>query len=97
MNQQISTFQLMFPKLKNRGLYVVEDMQTSFNPNYGGNENNKGNTALNYFKGLVDYCMVHGKATGASRHIFKPGELEYYDQHIGAIHFYNCICFIEKA
>lgn len=97
MNQQIQTFQYMFPKLhKDGGIYVIEDLQTSFNPDYGGNEKNKGGTALNYFKELVDDCMVHGKARDANRARFKEGELEYYEHHINAIHFYNCICFIEK-
>lgn len=97
MHQQIYTFQHMFPKLnKKGGLYVIEDLQTSFNPDYGGNENNVGETALNYFKGLVDDCMVHGKARKANRFIFKEGELGYLERHIDAIHFYNCICFIEK-
>lgn len=97
MDQQVFTFQYMFPKLKKQnGLYVIEDLQTSFNLDYGGNEKNEGKTALNFFKSLVDDCMVHGKARDANRFRFKEGELEYYEHHINAIHFYNCICFIEK-
>ena len=33
----IKSFHLLFPHLNNDGLYVVEDMQTSYNHFFGGN------------------------------------------------------------
>jgi hypothetical protein len=43
----------MFPKIKNGGLYVVEDLHTSYWRNYGGGCRKKG-TPVEYFKNFVE-------------------------------------------
>lgn len=48
----IATFEIMFPKLKNGGLYVVEDLHTSYWPHYGGGR--KKGTSIEYFKSFVE-------------------------------------------
>jgi len=49
----IETFKIMFPKLKNGGLYVVEDLHTSYWRNYGGGKRKK-RTSIEYFKKFVE-------------------------------------------
>jgi hypothetical protein len=54
---QIETFGLLFPLLKEDGVYVVEDTQTSYWPAFGGGSvGTPGHaaSAVSYFKGLVD-------------------------------------------
>ena len=53
----IETFKIMFPKLKNGGLYVVEDLHTSYWPNYGGGKK-KGTSSIEYFKNFVEALNV---------------------------------------
>jgi len=49
----IETFKIMFPKLKNSGVYVVEDLHTSYWHDFGGGRGKKG-TSIAYFKSLVE-------------------------------------------
>lgn len=52
VNQQLVTFNVMFPKLSPGGWYVIEDLHTSYWPNFGGG---KGNfTTIEFLKTLVD-------------------------------------------
>jgi hypothetical protein len=52
----IQTFEILFPLLRPDGIYAVEDLQTSYWPEYGGDSFNLSNrrTAMNYFKRLTD-------------------------------------------
>jgi len=52
-SEVIETFKIMFPKIKNGGLYVVEDLHTSYWKNYGGGIRKKG-TSIEYFKNIVE-------------------------------------------
>ena len=52
----IETFNILFPKLKNGGIYVIEDTQTSYWEDFGGDSKDLNNpkTIMNYFKSLTD-------------------------------------------
>jgi hypothetical protein len=52
----IETFKFLFPILKDGGVYVVEDVQTSYFEEFGGDSDNLKNpkTMMNFFKGLTD-------------------------------------------
>ena len=89
MNQQITTFNYLFPKLNNGGLYVCEDLHTSyFSKNYRGGLRRKG-TFIEYAKSLVDH--IH-------HHYVKKGEtvIPQFKENISSIHFYDSICIVEK-
>ncbi|TDN89155.1 hypothetical protein DET49_10771 [Salegentibacter sp. 24] len=88
----IKTFQFLFPILKTEGIYVVEDLQCSYWPWYGGNSRDltDSNTAINYFKKLV-----HGLNYSE---FIQPGyKPTYFDKNIISIHFYHNIVFIHKG
>jgi hypothetical protein len=85
------TFQYLFPHLSDGGLYVVEDVQTSYWPEYGGNEvdRNDSNTAMGYFKSLTD-----GLNWEEIRGDYNPTCL---DQNIKSIAFYHNMIAIKKG
>jgi len=88
----IETFQFLFPFLKEGGIYVIEDTETSYWPDYGGDSENLNNpnTSVNYFKKLVD-CLNHKEFL---LHDYEPS---YYDLNIISIQFYHNLIFIFKG
>jgi len=88
----IETFKILFPKLKDGGVYVVEDMQTSYWKDYGGDSENLSNpkTAMNFFKSLTD-CLNYQEISDEN---YKE---TYYDKKIISMHFYHNMVFIHKG
>jgi hypothetical protein len=87
----IKSFQFLFPYLKNGGVYVIEDVQTSYWPSFGGNSNNLNDptTAMNYFKKLTD-------SINFQELMINNYEPTYFDKHIVGIHFYHNMIFVFK-
>jgi demethylmacrocin O-methyltransferase len=56
----ILTYKILFPVLKKGGIYVIEDVQTSYWPDYGGDYNNLENpdTIMNFFKGISKNLLL---------------------------------------
>ncbi|HTZ69708.1 MAG TPA: CmcI family methyltransferase, partial [Acetobacteraceae bacterium] len=88
----IATFNIMFPLLKMGGLYVVEDMQTSYWPVLGGSSDNPDSprTMVGYFKSLI-HGLNHAEING---HALRGG---LFDQSIVAMSFYHNMVFVEKG
>lgn len=88
----IQSFQVLFPLLSANGIYIVEDTQTSYWPEFGGNsEPLQGQaTIMGYFKSLTDGLNYEEFA----QHGFSPS---YFDQHIVGVHFYHNMIFIFKG
>jgi len=88
----IETFKILFPILKEGGVYVIEDTQTSYWSDYGGDNTNFNNpkNMMQFFKSLVD---------GINYQEYKILDYQptYYDQNILSIHFYRNIIFIQKG
>jgi len=90
-NHVIKTFTILFQKLKKGGIYVIEDTQTSYMEDFGGDATTLSNpkTTMNFFKQLTD--LVNRKEFS------NFGKFdEYLDFHINSIHFYPNIIFIHK-
>jgi methyltransferase family protein len=84
-------FQHLFPHLADGGVYAIEDIQTSYWSEYGGNEvdcNDTG-TAMGYFKSLAD-----GLNWEEYRGNYSP---TYLDQNIKWIAFYHNLIIIRKG
>jgi|TARA_B100000780_G_scaffold35408_1_gene22068 hypothetical protein len=91
-NHQIKSFELLFKKLKDGGLYFIEDIQTSYYLGYGGDAfylNNK-KTAINYFKTLIDKINYKDHENP----FFKE---DYYCSNITEIHFFRNLIVIQKG
>jgi len=88
----IKSFHLLFPYLNNNGLYVVEDMQTSYNHFFGGNpfDLKYSNSHMNFFKHLTDRLNY--------QEIANPFYIsEKYDAKITNISFYHNLVFVRKG
>ncbi len=88
----INSFNLLFDHLSQDGLYIVEDLQTSYIPRYGGSRLNliKKNSSMNFFKSLSDSINYENY----DRPFFKKSR---FDGLIKSVHFYQNIVFIFKG
>ncbi len=88
----IETFNILFPKLRDGGIYVIEDTQTSYWEDYGGDSKdlNNPNTMMNYFKSLTD-------SLNNQEFIIPNYKPNYFDKKIISIHFYHNLIFIYKG
>lgn len=105
MEQQITSFKTLFDHVKPGGLYIIEDIQTSYWKSYGGGGTQifplaGENTTVGFLKKLVDDLnMVPAKFKFANIDRLGVKELALLtplQQQIKAVHFYPCICVIEK-
>ena len=53
MRQQIHTFEELFPLVADSGVYLIEDLHTSYWPKWGGGVRRKG-TFIEYSKDFID-------------------------------------------
>ncbi len=86
------SFELLFPSLKENGLYIVEDIQTSYNHFFGGNpfDLKYSNSHMNFFKHLTDSINY--------QEIANPFYTKKkYDSKILNISFYHNIVFLKKG
>lgn len=88
MNQQIITFKTLFEHIKNEGIYLCEDLHTSYWENYGGGLRNK-NSFIEYSKNLID--SIH--AWHSKSKYFKKDK---YTDSVYSLHYYDSILVIEK-
>lgn len=87
MNQQIVTFEELFDLVADDGLYLCEDLHTSYWEDFGGGY--KGETFIEYSKDLIDYInAVHSRT-------YKLRKNKYTDS-IGYITYCDSMMFIEK-
>ena len=88
----IQSFKILFPLLKTGGIYVIEDTETSYWPDYGGDSSDLSNTAtaMNFFKNLTD-CLNYQEFLKEN---YTPS---YFDKYISSIQFYHNLIFIFKG
>ena len=91
-NHVIESFMHLFPKLREGGIYVIEDVSTSYWPDYGGDSENLSNpkTIMNFFKSLTD-------SLNFQEYLIKDYQPGYYDKHVVSIQFYHNLIFIFKG
>jgi hypothetical protein len=85
----VKTFKVLFPLLRQDGIYVVEDTQTAYWPSWGGGIGNL-QTSMAFFKGLVD----------GLNHVEYPitnYEPSYFDQNVVELAFFHNLIFIRKG
>ncbi len=97
MNMQIVSFQTLFPHLKSGGMYIIEDLHTSYWPSHGGGGDK---TTISFLKGLIDELnFVGNHTTRASHRNLEPSllnSLSQYQREIASIHFYDSLAIIIK-
>lgn len=102
MKQQLVSFVEIFPHIKDNGLYIIEDLHTSYTELYKNEiylDLPNKQTMINFLKDLVDDVNFVGKMSGiANKNKFNQTRYtNYYQQHIKSIHFYTSLAFIFKT
>lgn len=88
MNQQINSFEILFPILKEGGIYICEDIESSYQNMYGGGPKRRG-TFIEFCKNMIDIL----NANHSHYFTLKPSDLS---KQIEYIHFYNNVVIIKK-
>jgi hypothetical protein len=88
MTQQIVTFEEMFTHLNDNGIYLVEDLHTSYFRSHGGGYRNPG-TFIEYSKRLIDQLNAwHSQEAGYV--------VDNFTRSAFGMHYYDSVLVIEK-
>ncbi|HSJ68828.1 MAG TPA: class I SAM-dependent methyltransferase [Anditalea sp.] len=88
MEQQIVTFEEMFDHVKDDGVYLAEDLHTSYWLRFGGGFQRDG-TFIEYSKQFIDYLNAH--------HSEQKGlKVNNVTESVDSIHYYDSILVLEK-
>ena len=88
MNQQIVTFQKMFPAIKKGGIFVTEDLHTSYWKDFGGGYKRRG-TFIEFVKDLIDQMHAWHSRSWRLR-------INGITRTLKSIHIYDSIVVFEK-
>lgn len=89
MHQQITSFRHLWPRLRDRGLYIVEDVHTSYWPGFGGGLREPA-SFIEFAKDLID--RMHSWYTEDDAGF----PLHPLAREIGGIRFHDSLVVIEK-
>jgi len=87
MNQQRTSFQHLFPRIRPGGLYIIEDLETSYRPAFGGGHVGLQGTTIRMLKNMID--AINNK--------YHEGSLVVAPAKIESLRFYDNICFIRRG
>ena len=89
MIQQITTFEELFDHVKDDGIYLCEDVHTSYMFAYHGGYKKK-DTFIEYTKNFID--SLHGWFSESKSKL----DVNEFTRHVYSVHFYTNIVVIEK-
>jgi hypothetical protein len=89
MNQQIVTYEEVYNHISDDGVYLCEDLHTSYWEMWGGGLRKPG-TFIEYTKNFIDQINAH--------HIREPlvGNEKKFRQTTNSIHYYDSVIVLEK-
>jgi|SRR5579872_3777481 len=87
MFQQINSFEVLFPFVKDNGVYLCEDTHTSYWSNFGGGKKHK-NSFIEFTKDIID--SINGY------HLREGGSPDEYTKICYALHYYDSIVVFDK-
>jgi len=89
MKQQINTFEELFSCIDKNGVYLCEDMHTSYRTAFGGGYKKRG-TFIEYSKNFIDYINAwHSHQTSRLK-------VTEFTRSAYSLHYYDSILAIEK-
>ena len=89
MEQQINTFEVLFPYIHKDGIYLCEDLHTSYWKKFGGGYKKKG-TFIEYSKNFIDY--IHAWHSREKNKL----TVKEFTKSVYALHYYDSVLVIEK-
>jgi hypothetical protein len=89
MNQQIVSFEELYDHVKEDGIYLCEDVMTSYWLTYGGGHKRSG-TFIEYSKNLIDQLHAYHSHQGSLK-------VNDFTKSANSIHFYDGVVVIEKS
>lgn len=89
MEQQIRTFEELFPRIEENGVYLCEDLHTSYWRGWGGGYKHRG-TFIEYSKNFID--LIHAWHSRAPHRLSVTG----FTKSADSLHYYDSILVIEK-
>ena len=93
MNQQIVTYEELYDHLSDNGVYLCEDVHTSYWSDYGGGLNEK-QTFIEYSKRFIDMInFYHIRNYSSEEELIKS---QKFRQTTNSIHYYDSIIVLEK-
>jgi hypothetical protein len=88
MRQQRTTFETLFPLIAEDGIYICEDLHTSYWPDYGGGHLNP-RSFIEFSKNLVDRLNAwHSKDASLA--------VSDFTRSAHSLHYYDSMLVIEK-
>ena len=88
MKQQRVAFEELFDHVKDDGIYLCEDLMTSYWLKYGGGHKRR-NTFIEYSKNFIDYLNAYHSQQ-------KSLKVNSFTKSVDSIHYYDGIIVIEK-
>lgn len=89
MGQQIAAFEELFPRMGDHGVYIAEDLHTSYWAEHGGGYRRPG-TFIEYAKSLVDQLNAWHTRTPDTFSV------DDFTLQAGSMHFYDSMLVIER-
>lgn len=89
MRQQIATFEELFAHVEPTGVYLCEDLHTSYWPDWGGGYRRPG-TFVEYAKGFVDRLNAW-HSMDRERY-----DVDAFTRSAHSVHFYDSVVVVEK-
>lgn len=93
MNQQIVTFEKVFPRLKLGSIYICEDTHTSYWPGAHGGGLNLKSTFIEYAKGYIDVLHYNWKKETTTNLEHKK---KIASNDFSGLYFYDSVVVFEK-
>ena len=89
MKQQINTYEELFSHIDKNGVYLCEDLHTSYWPEWGGGYKKRG-TFIDYSKNFIDYINAWHSVQTSKLSVTE------FTKSVHSLHFYDSVLVIEK-
>ncbi len=100
MDQQITSFRILFPTVKSGGMYIIEDLATSFTASGQYLTESNSGTTVYFLKQLIDeinsFTIKPAGLPYFCSDYRRYSDLTYYQQSIESIHCHNGTVIICK-
>lgn len=88
MRQQIVSFEELFDHVKDNGVYLCEDLHTSYEVFYGGGHKRHG-TFIEYSKNFIDYINAYHSEQ-------RSLQINEFSRSVNSLHYYDSMLVVEK-